>query len=126
MGIHCIFINSSIFSNRNKTFKLPNSMCFLLNSFEVHSIRVTNYLSAISETISRHGNQICLYAIILAFTLDDKQFRASEIYITVWIVNALSVNVLLMLSLGVRHTIQMAVTVKRIQVLFSFIGSFAW
>ena len=96
-------------------------MSFLLNSSEVHSVKVTSYLSAILETSSRHGNQLCLYAIILAFTLADQHFRASDIYITIGIVNALSVNVLLMFSLGVRHAIQMAVTVTRIQVSFSIL-----
>ena len=49
--------------------------------------------------------------------MDNQHFRASDLYITVGIVNILSANVFLMFSLGVRQTIQMAVTVERIQVL---------
>ena len=83
---------------------------------EIHFIKMTSYLSAIFETLSRNGRYFCLYAVILFYYIDGQNFRAGDLYVTVGLLNALTMHVLTLMAIAFKATVQASVTFKRITV----------
>ena len=64
----------------------------------------------------RSGLHLCVYAVIVLFYIGNHHFRAETIYILIGLLNAISLNILIFVSLGIRTTIQMNVSIMRIKV----------
>ena len=105
---------------QNCISKSPLSIfeCFIPRS-EIHTVRLASYLSAFLETVSRQGRYFCIYATVLFYVLTGDQFRASELYIIVGLLNALSMHSLLFVALAIKHAVQANVTFRRITVMMS-------